>query len=60
LQNGIFIGKSNFKRFGQSNTQIKEKSFWFLATEVGDENLLKTMGDFENEKIPLKKMARQG
>ena len=52
------IGNTNFKHFVQSNSQIKQKSFWFIAEELGDKDLLNDFGNFEKETVILKKMAR--
>ena len=61
LQKGLKIGETHFLHFGQSNSQIKQKSFWFLDNALGNKNeLLNEMGTFDKETIPLKKMARQG
>jgi hypothetical protein len=41
LKNGLFVGSTHFKWFGQSNSQIKLKSFWFMSTKYKKEDVIK-------------------
>ena len=48
------------KYLAQSNSQIKEKSFWFMESQFDKESVIKDYGDFSNEKVGLRKLARIG
>lgn len=61
LKHGLLLGDTRFCYLCQSNSQIKQCSFWFLAQGVEDPSKLMTQfGEFEGEKVQLKKMARKG
>lgn len=62
MDSGVMIGQTKMSWFGQSNSQIKQKSFWFIVEEIGVESKKSAqarMGDFDKikdiEKAPLKK-----
>lgn len=54
LTKGLHICDTHFRWFGQSNSQIKLKSFWFIDSSFDKESIIKQYGEFTDEGV-LKK-----
>ena len=60
LRNGVWIGDCKFHYFAHSNSQIKARSFMFISSTMNRGDIIKSYGEFEQEKNILKRMARIG
>ena len=64
LVSGVTVGTRHFTKLSYSNSQIKQHSIWLVCEDIKKglvrDDLIKSLGDFSQEKNILKQFARIG